>query len=130
MIVKTTLMMRERINDGDGDDNVDNDDDEDNTISDFQIISRPGRRARAQTLATAEMSLHIRGRMCYHCATNTTFYKEDDDYYDDDYIDDDPEKASAQQGDLRLSGPPPGQGTGGGLKSATEGSLQISGRIR
>ncbi|GFN93021.1 hypothetical protein PoB_001952700 [Plakobranchus ocellatus] len=38
--------------------------------------------------------------------------------------------ASPQQGDLRLSGPPLGQGVGAGLEPATEGSLQICGRTR
>ncbi|GFO31398.1 hypothetical protein PoB_005790300 [Plakobranchus ocellatus] len=38
--------------------------------------------------------------------------------------------ASPQQGDLRLSGPPSGQGAVAGLEPATEGSLQISGRTR
>ncbi|GFO37404.1 hypothetical protein PoB_006390900 [Plakobranchus ocellatus] len=42
--------------------------------------------------------------------------------------------ASPQRGDLRLSGPPSGQGAGSGavagLEPATEGSLQISGRTR
>ncbi|GFO27990.1 hypothetical protein PoB_005449500 [Plakobranchus ocellatus] len=38
--------------------------------------------------------------------------------------------ASPQQGDLRLSGPPSGQGAGGGVEPATEGSPKISGRTR
>ncbi|GFO15653.1 hypothetical protein PoB_004215800 [Plakobranchus ocellatus] len=35
--------------------------------------------------------------------------------------------ASPQQGDLRLSGPPSGQDVDGAARTATEGSLQISG---
>ncbi|GFO03806.1 hypothetical protein PoB_003031100 [Plakobranchus ocellatus] len=35
--------------------------------------------------------------------------------------------AAPQQGDLKLSCPPSGQGAGSGTRTATEGSLQISG---
>ncbi|GFO40293.1 hypothetical protein PoB_006679800 [Plakobranchus ocellatus] len=36
--------------------------------------------------------------------------------------------ASPQQGNLRLSGPPSGQGASGGARTRDRGSLQISGR--
>ncbi|GFN77578.1 hypothetical protein PoB_000408400 [Plakobranchus ocellatus] len=38
--------------------------------------------------------------------------------------------ARPHHGDLRLSGPPSGQGADGGLEPATEESLKMSGRIR
>ncbi|GFN80120.1 hypothetical protein PoB_000662600 [Plakobranchus ocellatus] len=38
--------------------------------------------------------------------------------YNDDDDDDDDDDASPQQGDIRLSGPPSGQGAGGGARTS------------